>query len=372
MRQEPLLQPMNHVPDPNFSVETAIRRWVLEACDTPSDASLVEQLRKITLGIALAHLSSGPAFPPPQHLEADDLAIEFLLHLRKETKWMIRTKSGLKTEYGRWVTAFSSPAHHELWETLSGALHDLARKNLAWRLDAPASNNNHNDAIWTGVEGTGGAALCDLVAFQNTARRIKSYKPPGAGKWHVDDKDGPKVISPSDAKELALALLRVAGGALRFRDLLGEFKRHVFAFEQGGENDTDQSASPLSIHPAAMQRFHDLAHERAALIWDAASAGQSTDLLCDYFIPKHLEERSVTLEGFGDPRRVHERLQRMVQSLRQHLALNVAEALDVDDHAVDAGFHSRFVIEAMHILCGKCACRPGKTAAPALPIKQTP
>lgn len=362
---------MSYVPDPNFSVETAMRRWVLETCDAPADAPLVEQLREIILGIARTHLASGPTFPPPQHLEAEDLAIEFLLHLRKQGNWMIRTKGGLKIEYRRWVTAFSSPAYHELWEILSGAVHSLAKESQAWRLDAPAQENNRNDAIWTGVAGAIGTVPCDLVNFQKASQRIKNYAPPAARKWYGDDSVLPKVIAPSDAKELAFTLLHAAGGALRFRDLLGEFKRHVFAFEQGGEIDTDQSASPLSIHPAAMQRFHDLAHDRAALIWDAASAVQSTDLLCDYFIPKHLEERSVTLEGIGDPRRVHERLQRMVQSLRQHLALNVAEALDVDDHTVDAGFHSRFVIEAMHIICGKCACRPGKTAAPALPIKQT-
>lgn len=363
---------MSFVPDPNFSVETAIRRWVLEACDTPGDASLVEQLREIILGIARAHLASGPPSPPPQHLEAEDLAIEFLLHLRKQGNWLIRTKAGLKTEYQRWVATFSNPAHHELWEILSGALHDLARKNLAWRLDAPASNNNHNDAIWTCDAGVDGTALCDLVAFQKAARRIKNYEPPGAGKWHRESSVLPKVIAPSDSKELALDLLHSAGGAICLRDLFEEFKRHVFTFDLSGEEAAANNVSPLSIHPAAMQHFYDLAHERAALIWNAIAEVKGIDIFCDYFIAKNLENRSVTLKDFGDSRRVDEQNKRIVKILLKHLALNLLDALDVDQNTVDSGFRSDFIIESMRILSGNCACRPGKTADPALPIKQIP
>ena len=359
---------MSFVPDPNFKLGEAIRRWVLEACDKDEDGPLIEQLREIILTIARAHLASGPAFQPPRHLDAEDLAIEFLLNLRRQGNWKIRTKSGLAVEFRRWVTAFSTPAQHELWEIVSTALHDLARGNAAWRLDAPASDDNRNDAVWTSVAGTAGGTPCDLVAFEMAARGIRSYAPPAARKWYVEGSILSKVIAPKDAKELTLALLHAAGGAIRLRDLLEEFKRHVFAFDFGGEIDTDDPASPRSIHPAAMQRLYDLAHERAALIWDAASAISGTDLLCDYFIPKHLEERPVTLDGFGDPRRVHERMQRVVQALRQHLALNVAEALDVEDDAVDAALHGGFVREAMHILCEKCGCRPGKTPPQVLPI----
>jgi len=359
---------MSFVPDPTFAVDVAIRRWVLEACDTPEDGQIIERLRDIILTIAHAHLASSPSFQ--MHLDAEDLASEFLLDLRKKGNWKIRTKSGLAAEYRSWVTAFSSPAQHELWEIVSAALHDLARKNAAWRLDSPASDANSNNAVWTGVSGETGAVPCDITVFESAAHLIRNYAPPAARKWHGDGAVLPKVIAPKDAQELTLALLHAANGALRFRDLLEAFKRHVFTFDITGEIDADQSASPPSIHPAAMARFYDLAHDRAALIWDAAISAGGTDLLCDYFIPKHLEERSVALEGFGDPRRVHERLQRIVQLLRQHLTLNAAEALDVDD--ADAGFHGRFIVEAMHTLCEKCACRPGKAVTPALQTEETP
>ena len=367
---------MSFVPDPNFKLDEAIRRWVLEACDKDEDGPLIEQLREVVLSIARAHLASSPAFQPPRHLDAQDLAIEFLLSLRSQGNWMIRTKSGLAAEYRRWVTAFSTPAQHELWEIVSTALHDLARGNAAWRLDAPASDDNHNDAVWTGVAGVAGDAPCDLLAFEKAARLIRNYAPPAARKWCVDGAILPKVIAPKDAKELTLALLHAAGGAIRLRDLLEEFKRHVFAFDSSSEIDKDHTASPLSIHPLALTRIYDLAHERAALIWEATSAISGTDLLCDYFIPKHLEERPVILEEFGDPRRVYERMQLVVQYLRQHLALNLAEALDVEDDTVDTArygrdkvvVHGGFVREAMHILCEKCGCRPGKTPPRVLPI----
>lgn len=354
---------MSSAPDPNFKIDEALRRWVLEACDKDQDKPIIERLREIVIAIARAHLASGPTVQPPRHLEAEDLAIEFLLSLRRKGNWMIRTKSGLTAEYRRWVTEYSSPAQHELWAIVSTALHDLARENAAWRLDAPASENNHNDATWTGFEGPSGVTPCDPAAFEKTARHIQSYAPPAARKWHADDAILPKVIAPKDAKELTLSLLRAARGAIRFRDLHEEFKRHVFAFDIGDATDPDQTATPFSIHPAAMERIHDLAHERAALIWDGVATVSGTDLLCDYFIPKHLEERSVILEGFGDPRRVHERMQGVVGILRKHLALNVVEALDVADDAVDAALHGRFVREAMHILCEKCGCRPGKATS---------
>ena len=351
----------------SFAIDVAIRRWVLEACDKREDAPLVEQLRETVLAIARAHLASGPTFPPPRHLDAEDLAIEFLISLRKQGNWMIRTKSGLATEYRSWVAAFSNPAQHELWAIVSTALHALARENAAWRLDAPASDDNHNDAVWTDVAGAASGRLCDLVVFEKAACSVRNYAPPAARQWSADGAITAKVIAPKDAKELTLALLQVAGGAIRLRDLLEEFKRHVF--DSGGEIDKDHPTDRLSIHPSALTRIYDLAHERVALIWEAASAISGTDLLCDYFIPKHFEERPVTLEGFGDPRRVHERMQLVVQILRQQLALNLAEALDVEDDAVDTArygkdkvvVHGGFVDVAMHILCEKCGCRPGKT-----------
>lgn len=350
--------------DPNFSIEAAIRCWVLGDFGAPVDVSQVVQLREIILGIARSHLASGPTFSSSQHLEAEDFAIEFLLNLRKQGNWKIHTKSGLKAEYRRWVSAFCSPAQHELWEILSNALHELSRQNSAWRLDAPASSNNRNDAIWTSVAGT---ASFDLAAFQKVARSIKSYEPPAARAWHREGSVAPKVISPSDAKKLTLDLLHAAAGSIRFRDLLEEFSRHVFTFSLSGEDNTENRAIPAAIHPPAMQRFHDLAHERVALIWDAVSVSQCTNLLCDYFIPKYLEGCPVILEDFGEPRRVHERLKRMVQIIKEHLDLNVGEALDVDDVAVNSGLRTGFLVDAMHILRGKCACRPGKTATSALP-----
>jgi hypothetical protein len=360
----------------SIGIDVAIRRWVLEACDKQEDAPLIEQLRETVLAIARAHLASGPTFPPPRHLDAEDLAIEFLISLRKQGNWKICTKTGLATEYRSWVAEFSNPAQHELWEIVSTALHALARESVAWRLDAPASDDNHNDAVWTGVAGAAGSRPCDLLAFEKAARLIRNYAPPAARKWCVDGAILPKVIAPKDAKELTLALLHAAGGAIRLRDLLEEFKRHVFAFDSSSEIDKDHTASPLSIHPLALTRIYDLAHERAALIWEATSAISGTDLLCDYFIPKHLEERPVILEEFGDPRRVYERMQLVVQYLRQHLALNLAEALDVEDDTVDTArygrdkvvVHGGFVREAMHILCEKCGCRPGKTPPRVLPI----
>ena len=348
---------MTFVPDPDFQIEEAIRRWVLEPCDTPEDKRRIEQLRETVIKIAHDHLESGPTFQP-RHLDEEDLSDEFLLHLRKEGKWMIYTKTGLKCEYSRWVPAFLNPAQHELWEILSIALHALAVEDAAWRLDALSSEPNNNYAVWTGIPEPDGAHACDLPAFERAARRIPKYTPPAARKWHDDDDVVHKVILPDAAMELTLALLRAADGSLHFYDLFEEFKKHVWVFNDGGDNKD----APYSIHPAAIQRLYPLAHERAGLIWNEILAIHGTNLFCGYFIPKHMDESSVILEKFGEPQRVSERIQDVVRILRQHLDLNMAEALDVDDNAVDASFHGRFVSETMHILREKCGCCRGKTA----------
>jgi len=356
---------MSFARDPRFSVDEALRRWVVGNFEVPDklDELFLGGLHELVISIARTHLASGPTFLAPRHLEAEDLTSEFLLNLRRKGNGYIRTKSGLATEYRRWVAEFSNPAQHELWEIVSTALHTLSRENAAWRLDAPATDDNNNNAMWTGVAGATGETICDLPAFEKAACFIRNYSPPAARKWYADDAVLPKIIAPEDAKELVLALLRAADGAIRLRDLLEEFKRHVFSFELGGEMDTDPSADSISIHPAAMKRLYDLAHERASVIWDAISGAEGTDLLCDYFIPKNLHQQAVTLDTFGDPRRIKEHLeQRVVRFLRHHLALDVAESLDVADDAVDGAFHSRFAVEAMHILCKKCGCRPGKGA----------
>lgn len=345
---------------PEFDLGESINRWVLAENFTPEDGNLIQHLRETVLTIARAHLASGPTVQAPQHCDAEDLAMEFLLNLRSRGNWMIRTKSGLTTEYRRWVTGFNSPAQHELWEIVSTALHGLARENTAWRLDASANEDNDNDAVWTGVAGEAGGMACDLVAFEQTARRIRNYPPPAARRWVADDEIQHKVIAPKDAKALTLSLLQAAGGAIRFRDLLEEFKRHVFAFDLVGEPSTQHEDDSHSVHPAAMKRAYELAHQRAAEIWDVVAGIEGTDLLCDYFIAKHLGERAVTLEGFGDPRRVHERMKRLVEILRHHLALNVAEAPNSENDDVNSAFRRSFTLEAMHILCEKCRCRSGK------------
>lgn len=354
--------------DPSFDFPRALRTWVLGPCLTPEDIQLIAHLRQIAVELARNHLASKPIVTPPGYLDAEDLAGEFLDSLRKKGNWMIRTRGGLSVEYRRWVTRFTSPAHHEIWEIVSTALHELARAGVAWRLDASPEEENRNDAIWTGLPGDAGRKSCNLVEFETAARGVPNYPPPAARRWHDEGAAMPKVIAPKDARDLTRALLQAARGSLRLADLIEEFKRHVFVLIVGPLENTSESVGQ-AIHPAALIRLFDLAQDRAELIWTETAEGGFTDLLCKYFIANHLQGRHVALEEFGDPRRVHERLQRVVTILRRHLALDVGEALDLESADLDTSFHSRFVIEAMHGILEKCGCLSGKPANPVLPIE---
>lgn len=356
--------------DVPFDFGRALRLTAQGSWRTPEDIQLVAQLRQIAIKIARKHLDDKPTVSPPGYLDAEDLAGEFLLVLRKKGNWLVRSESGLVTEYRRWVTRFSSPAHYELWETVSAALHELARAGTAWRLDATAEEANKNDAIWTSVPGERGRQFCNLVDFENAARHVGSYPLPAARRQQGERTVKPKVISPKDAQELTLSLLNVAGGAIRLCDLIEEFKRHVFVLVIGPLVDPPE-ANVRTLHPGAIMRLFDLAYERAALVWAEVSEAEATDLLCNYFIANYVEERRVSLDEFGDPRRVHERLQRVIGILRNRLALDVNEALDVESEEIDTNLHSRFVVEAMHNLREKCGGLSGEMADPMLPIKQS-
>jgi hypothetical protein len=326
-------------------------------------------LREIAIEIARQHLAARPGVSPPSYLEAEDLAGEFLQHLRLKGNWLIRTRSGLAMEYRRWVTRFSNPAQHEIWEIVSTALRGLGKTGQAWRLDAPLEEPNRNAALWSGSPPVEGQKICNPIDFEAAAQRVRHYPPPAARGWHAAGVAAPKVISPQDALELTLALLQAAAGPVRLADLVEEFKGHIFTLVLApSETLPEEMGRP--VHPTAMLRLFDLACARAAVVWAEAAAQELTDLLCDYFIANHLLEQPVALEKFGDPRRVHERVRGLVAILRQHLALQVDETLDVESADLDINFHSRFVVEAMHELSGKCACRPGKTPASVLPKQE--
>jgi len=347
---------------PEPSVQEQIDCWIRGPWTNSHAERLIGALYQNVLGIARSHLNSRQETGGTTKLEAEDLAMEFLLSIRKEGKWMIRTRSGLAKEYRRWVTSFSNPAQHELWKIVSTALHHLAKAGVAWRIDAPGDAPNDNSALWTGIDGPAGETPCDLDDFKNKASKIRHYAPPSASGYIEETTINHLVISPKDAKQLTSDLLNAAGGAICLRDLLGEFKEHVFSFEISGEVDEARETAPPSIHPASMERIYHLVNNRVDSIWLEVQDMKGTDLLCQYIIPKHVAEAHVTLGDFGSPQRVQERVVLIMGILKDHLALDSAEAFDVEVNAFDDTFKKRFQIQAIQILGEKCGCRPGESA----------
>jgi hypothetical protein len=204
---------------------------------------------------------------------------------------------GLKREFARFITRREDPAAHELWVSLSEAIHELRKKQEAWRLDDPTDESpNHNAAVWTQSNTERGQIPYDLERFERATESIETFYPPGARRWYEDGQE-PKIISPANAKKLLTLLLTAADGAISFHDLFDAAKRKVFVLKQVDASDgvKELNAEQTVAHPDAQKRLLDEASRRAALIWDQLKKEGLTNCLCTYFLPKYLLGEKVTL-----------------------------------------------------------------------------
>lgn len=272
--------------------------------------------------------------------EAEDLAGDFLVWLSEQGNLTVRSKKTLKSLIRRFWSRRNSPASHELWGILSEALKALSVKGVAHRIDAAADAANSNGALWSAVARDRDGVPFDPIAFVERAQRIPTYPKDREGDKRVAR--GGKLLSPGDAKELALALLQAAEAPIEMGSLHTEACRHVLLLqieipsrqgdEAGGngpgpaviESHSDGEASrdgetfhgPLTIDDEVLIQAE--AKALAARIWNrlaelpAGEAPGARELVCDYVIPKFLRHSRATLEQFGAPQRVKEQVDKIL------------------------------------------------------------
>ncbi len=304
-------------------------------------------------------------------MEAMDLAHDFLVTARQEGIGSIEHKKGLERALLRHVWRSQNPASAELWGTLSESLRELARQGRIRRVDADWSVNNNNDALWAAGSNASPCAEADLISFEERAEELKHYYPPGARSGFSDKV--PKIISPTDARELAEALLQCACGCVTMRVLFGAFRKHVHLFSVVESSDNGDEPAVLSEedrrHPDTEQKLLELACDRAGTIWETLTRQKLCDVLCGYVLPKVVDGKKVTLESLGKHSVVFDKKEKIMRLLAEELrpeAFTEHEAVEAHDP-----WHSKLVAEVVSELAARCKKCAGKAEGSSLPSLET-
>ena len=307
----------------------------------------------------------------PAGIDAMDLAHDFLVAARNDGIGVIEHKAGLRTAFGRHVWRSQNPASAELWGTLSESLRELARQGRVRRVDADWSAPNGNDARWAAGSSTAVSQAADVIVFEERAEQLKQYYPPGA---HAPGCERvPKIISPTDARELAEALLNCASGWVTMGALFAAFRKHVHLFsvvtsDDDGEHGTDLNEEDRR-HPDTELKLLEMALDRASAIWETLRQRKLDDVLCGYVLPKVLEGRKVTLESLGKHSVVFDKKEKIMRLLAEELRPEAFTGHDaVESHNP---WHAKLVALVASELAAHCKECAGKSEDSNLPSPVT-
>lgn len=296
--------------------------------------------------------------------ESHSLAIEMILHIRNKRLVNLQCAARLDREMRKYLTRRESPAHHEVWTALSRALLALESDGAAVRLSA-ASGANSQNAEWC-LKGNEGMPPIPLENFFDEAGRLPVY--------HPSRKDG-RLISPLQAKELAVQMLKLASGPILMQTLHSEAMKHVVqtmayaeslddTMDEGEEEAVGVSRILADRMPVLGYILEEEAVTRAGILWSGLEKTGDGQVLCLYYLPKHLLGRAVTGGELGDPRRVSEAGKRIRNAFQQALDLSPTLVERQEAAAADRrdpsggdlpGVHTRLLGRISEILMQICS-----------------
>lgn len=252
--------------------------------------------------------------------EAHSLAIEMILHIRNKRLSNLQCAAHLEREMRKYLTRRDSPAHHEVWKAISQGLLALESEGEAVR-HSTTGGANSQATEWC-LKGNEGRPPIPLEEFFKEAARLPVY--------HPSRKDG-RLLSPSQTKELALRMLELANGPILMQTLHSEAMKHVVqtmayaeTLQSGAEDAGDQA--PISREladrmPVLGYLLEEEAVERAGTLWKELAESGDDQVLCLYYLPKHLLGRPVTASDLGTPQRISEATQRIRKAFQKSLDL---------------------------------------------------
>ena len=295
--------------------------------------------------------------------ESHSLAVDCLLELRTKRKTYVQSAGHLAHELSKYLTRRESPAFHEVWKALSHALLELETERQVERI-SPSGGVNSQTTEWC-LAGSAGLPPASLENFFEGASALPIYRPAR--------KDG-RLLAPAQARDLALSMLKLAGGPILMQGLHGEAMKHVIVqmlypesidgeVEKYGEKEgvTRLLADRMPVNDFILQ---EEAQERARQIWDRLEKSKDGKPLCMYFIPKYLLGAKVTGKDMGDSSRNSEAAERIRKAFRDAIDLTPTrgereEAAAMDQRAPSgsefAAYKARLLGRIAEILMTFCS-----------------
>ena len=336
---------MNPVELERHEIAPAVLAWKEQIPAGPERDRLQMGLYRTCIQLAGTLCEGGP--------DAEDLAHDFLIQLRQGHIGILESEAGLSTALRRFWNQSRDPAASELWETLSDALGSLGKEGKARRVDAPIGARNNNAAAWT-VHNDAPAAdhPSDLADFEKKAEKVRRVAPPREKRRDLNFTH--KVISPKEAKELTLTLLRCGNGWITMGELFSIFKAkvHLRIWVAPDEGTLEQVPDDHVVE--CDDRLRCLATELAPRIWLQFKEKRLDGLFCGYFAPKNLRGEKAAMKGLGNTSTVFDKNKDVVRILRE--CLHPDGILDGDN----SRWHSRLLLEVVEKLATFCESSSGK------------
>jgi len=299
------------------AVARLVRRFV-------QDGDLSLELFEICHALAARILSSVDQQPNELHDRAEELALDFLLDLRSSGNYAVATKQSIKLLMSRFLTARDAPANHELWEIVSEVLRGLTKCRLVRRLDADLSEANTNWSRYSMFGPERDSRPFDEAAFEEAVAKIPWTCP--RRQANTQTTRTPRVLAPSMAKELILQLLEAAGAPILFKAIFEEVRKRVPLYKEVPltPDTDDQEAEGPPVPTADPDEYFWLYEESRRVtqrVWAGVEANGLHEVLCGYYLPKHVGGEKRTLQEIGKPQRVHEQVSKLKALLARELRI---------------------------------------------------
>jgi len=218
----------------------------------------------------------------------------------------VKSENDMRRLYKKYKTMKSNPEGYEVWKKISAALLSLEEDNLAERREKDLKYTNSNLTEWR-LKDCNCYELIQIHKFlENAIKELPFY--------HCKRHDS--ILTPIDAKDLTLRILRLADGYLQMKDIVLIAKRRVeishtvSAIQKNGDgeeyNIIDESLSVEDI--TREEVFAEESSEyRTKLIWDkiqSVSRGtvnkiEGSRIFCLYLLPSTCGSSKVNLDDFG-------------------------------------------------------------------------
>ena len=196
-------------------------------------------------------------------------------------------------------------------------------------MDKAYDKQNSNNGVWTSSPEELDGFPVDLVAYEDACRSIPFYP----REKRKTESEG-KILSPTEAEELVLALLQAAGGPILMSDLFQEARKHVLLLSladldrpvRADEEDAATLGDLLRDESEAQHlTWIDLeimereSIPRSERIWTAVAQASLVRIFCGYYLPKKVYNEAVTLEDWGKTSTVGDQVKKIDSILRDEM-----------------------------------------------------